>query len=729
MILNKYFKYILLLFFLFIVGTANSQLFLSGEDPASIKWQQINTEKFQIIFPDGFEKQAQYFANALEQSYEYGAETLKVKPRKISVLLHTQSVISNGTTGWAPARIDVYNTPPQDHYPVNWFAQLAVHEFRHVVQIERINTGLTKVLGALFGQQAAVGMTGAYLPWWFIEGDAVVTETALSKFGRGRLPSFKMPLKAQLLECGKYSYEKATHGSFKDYTPSFYHLGYQIVAYGRSKYGADFWDEVVGYTGRNPLGITSFSSGIKKQTGLSKRKFYVEAMNFLEDKWTQVDAQIETTDFRIITSKPKYFSSYVNPVSLSDRSMIAFKTSMDDVTKIVKIHPNGNEEILLTPGPTYRESLSASENLICWSEIESDLRWSQRSFSVIKIYNADTKVLANLTTKCRYHSPSLNPEGTKVVAIKVSDRNEYSMVILDVLSAQETYTYQSKDNAFLMHPSWSEDGKKIVMTIFNGQGKNLRILNLETNSANNILEYSYAEISRPQIFNNRVYFIADYSGIDNLYAYDFKTQNVTQVTSVRFGVGNYTYNYNQQQLLFSNYTAEGFAIAEQKINTKNEKALSQIEKNNFTFVDELVKHEKGIVEVNQEDLKNYEVKKYPKSTGLFNVHSWSPFSMDLVDYEIKPGIMFMSQNLLSTAITTLGYEYDLSEEVGKYYANFEYRGWYPVIDFNIEYGKERAFYRYTDTLDQHHQIPFTFHELETSIGISQLLNFSKKPIY
>ena len=125
----------------------------------------------------------------------------------------------------------------------------------------------------------------------------------------------------------------------------------------------------------------------------------------------------------------------------------------------------------------------------------------------------------------------------------------------------------------------------------------------------------------------------------------------------------------------------------------------------------------GIVEVKESELKDYPVTKYSKASKLFNFHSWAPYSLDLDDYEFKPGIMLMSQNPLSTAITTLGYEWDMDERVGKYFANFEYRGWYPVIDLNLEYAKERALYR-NDTI-------FSYHQLETSFGISQPLNFSK----
>lgn len=706
---------------------AYSQLFLSGEDPQNLKWQQINTQNFQIIFPKGFEYQAQYFSNVLEQAYEYGTKSLKTSPRKISVLIHNQSVISNGITAWAPRRIDVYTLPPQDNYAEFWLNQLAVHEFRHVVQIEKMNTGLTKILGLLLGQQAAVGVTGIYIPLWFIEGDAVVTETLLNQTGRGNLSSFEMPLKAQLLEKEIYTYDKAVHGSYKDFIPNQYELGYQIVAYGRYKYGINLWNQSLKNTARNPFFLNSFSSSIKKTTGLSKRELYKNTMNFLKNKWSQIHELIPSNHIEIITPKPKHYSNYINPIWKSDSVWITFKTSIDDVNQIVQVDKNGNEKILVTPGSSYLESLSVGGNLICWSEVEPDIRWSNRNFSVIKLFNIQTNVLVNLTHKSRYFSPQINKTGTKIATIEISPENKYSLVILDVQTGKKTNQFEFKDEAFLMHPTWSSDDSEIVMTVFTESKKNIRILNLKTGISKNILDISYAEISHPKFFKNRILFIADHSSIDNLYAYNLNTREISQITSVKFGIGNFDLNSTKNQIIFSNYSSDGFGLAIQSLDLNKEIPLSDIQLNRFSFINDLVLQEKGKVKVDKVNMKHYEIKKYPKTSKFFNFHSWSPFSIDLNTFSTQPGFMIMSQNQLSTAITILGYEYDMDEKLGKYYAHFEYRGWYPIINLNFEYRKERGLYLGNENHPE--ELNYTFREIESSIGISQPLNFSKNKFF
>jgi hypothetical protein len=139
-------------------------------------------------------------ANILEKVYGYGSYSLNHKPKKISVIFHTHTVESNGLLAWAPRRVEMYATPGQSMYAQDWLEQLAIHEFRHVVQVDKVSQNLPLIIPLLTAQQGAALVTGVYLPFWFIEGDAVVTETALSKTGRGRFPSFLMEIRHRSLK-------------------------------------------------------------------------------------------------------------------------------------------------------------------------------------------------------------------------------------------------------------------------------------------------------------------------------------------------------------------------------------------------------------------------------------------------------------------------------------------------------------------------------------------------
>src|SRR5680860_1761902 len=132
-------RLLFIVLFIGIVKIVNGQYFQTGQDPASIKWRQINTPNFQLIYPDYYELQAQKLGYILEKVYKYGSYSLNHSPEKISVILHTQTVKSNGLVAWAPKRAEFYTTPHQDIYPQDWLEQLALHEFRHVVQVDKLN--------------------------------------------------------------------------------------------------------------------------------------------------------------------------------------------------------------------------------------------------------------------------------------------------------------------------------------------------------------------------------------------------------------------------------------------------------------------------------------------------------------------------------------------------------------------------------------------------------------
>nr|WP_227461779.1 hypothetical protein [Odoribacter sp. OF09-27XD] len=214
-------------FFLLLLFSAKAQFVDLGQDPAGLRWKQIKTEDFQIIYPDYFEENAQKIANIYAALYRH-SNSLAHKPVKISMVIHASGGIANGNVAWAPRKTDLYTMPPQEPSDT-WLEHLCVHEFRHVVQIDKVNQGLTKLLYYIFGEEITIAVTGLYLPLWFLEGDAVTFETAVGHIGRGRSPEFLNEMKAQIVEKGIYTYYKATLGSDKDFVPNRYNMGYFMV--------------------------------------------------------------------------------------------------------------------------------------------------------------------------------------------------------------------------------------------------------------------------------------------------------------------------------------------------------------------------------------------------------------------------------------------------------------------------------------------------------------------
>lgn len=72
----------LFLFFLLSVLYSQAQFINFGQDRSSLRWKQIKTNDFQIIYPDFFEENAQKAANIYTRLYRH-ANTLQLRPKKI----------------------------------------------------------------------------------------------------------------------------------------------------------------------------------------------------------------------------------------------------------------------------------------------------------------------------------------------------------------------------------------------------------------------------------------------------------------------------------------------------------------------------------------------------------------------------------------------------------------------------------------------------------------------
>src|SRR5471030_1080653 len=216
---------------LFIATISKAQEF--GGNPPSIKWQQVNTPAAKVIFPEGLDSAALRVANIVQQMNKAIQPTIGYKQKQISILLQNQTTVFKQYVALAPFRSKFYLTPKQNSLDIGslpWPEQLAIHEFRHVQQYNNFNIGFSHVLKVFFGEGGQALGNDMTIPNWFFEGDAVFNETHVSEQGRGRLPYFFNGYRA-LWAAGKdYGYMKLRNGSYRDYTPDWYPLGYMEVA-------------------------------------------------------------------------------------------------------------------------------------------------------------------------------------------------------------------------------------------------------------------------------------------------------------------------------------------------------------------------------------------------------------------------------------------------------------------------------------------------------------------
>jgi len=730
---------------------SSAQYYNLGQDPASIRWRQIKTGNFRVIYPSSYEKQAQDLTSLLEYVREHGTTTLAHKPRRVPVIIHNRDIIPNAFSVWAPRRIELYTCPPQNSYAQYWNEQLAIHEYRHIVQMDMLNKGFTRGLSWLFGEQATAIVSGLFVPMWFMEGDAVCTETAISHSGRGRIPSFEMEIRSQMLQKGMFSYDKAVFGSYRDFIPDQYVLGYQIVANTRRRFGAQSWISGMDMVARQPFRIPPLDAGLKKATGMNKVRLYRLAMNDLDSLWREQNAKTETTPFRVITrTKSDTYRKYKYPHYLNDSLILAERTGLDDISRFVISDLKGNETVLCTPGifssdvysvtvgmqsfgsgmnkpGSYTvDNLSISKGLLAWTERESDIRWQNRNYSVIKLYDFKKKEIRRLTEKSRYFAPAVSPDGRSILAVEVSENNVSSLVIIDAESGRQQKTLLSSTSDFYMSPCWSENGDTFVYVRLNQQGKSLMMMNAASGATSLLYGPTFGEISFPVTAGDYVLFNAPFSGIENIYAIHLPELSVYQVTSAEFGACNPDVDLHTRKMVYSDYSACGYRLVEADFNPGSWKPLQEVKDNSVGLYKALLTEENGIVDSTTYTHQTFTSTPYSKVAHLFNFHSWAPVYFNYDDSEMGAGVAVMSQNALSTATTIAGYDWDYAQQTGMTKLSFRYEGWFPVLELDAASGR-RGFGIDNDPESETDR--YTWDETSVSGGVKVPLTFNRGKHY
>ncbi len=686
----------LLTFFCLLLAPymSNGQYFVVGQDPAEVKWKQIQTSHFQIIYPSDYDKAAQHVAHIFEKAYQITGTTLLHLPKKISVILHSKTQKSNGFVAWSPSRVELYPTPGQDSYSQEWIQQLAIHELRHHVQIDKIESELPALFRILFGEQAASIVVGAYLPFWFLEGDAVVTETALSNSGRGRLSSFSMELKAQADEKGIYSFDKAYLGSFKDYLPDYYQLGYQMVSKIRSENSGDVWGKVLGYIARNPLRLNSLRKGLTKFTGKTQDEHYTDMMkNLMQSKSFEFNSYVDSGTIEIPLLKiSKDYASYRYPNFVSDTTFLALKSTLEKIPQFVLINNHQQEKARFTPGSIQTESVGYTGGRLVWIESKTDHRWMHKERSLMRILDVRSGNLQENLFEEKLFAPAISPDGELIATVKYDDLNQCSIVVMNSRNFQMTDEFKMPESQALFTPSWSTDQNLIFFIGLSGKGKSIYKLNLTSRDITLLTEPTFGVIKKPIQNGNHLFYTSDFCGKEEVFAINLQTSMNYRILTAKYGITDLQCSPDGRTLLFADYSSNGFKIGKKEVSTLHWEAIEKLKKYKDSLADILTAQESRRIDFAIKDSLNYESKKYPKTRNLFNVHSWSPVYIDPDQSVINNGFSVISQNKLTTAITQLGYDYSSYNRAGKWIGKFEYAGWYPIFRIYGDFGKENSKY-------------------------------------
>lgn len=688
-----------LLVFLLFSAYAKSQFVDYGADPSRLKWKSVRTSHYQVIYPASNDSMAYRYALFLERSYPHIGKTIgHTKYNSYPVVLHPTNMQSNGMVAWAPRRMELITTPQAKLAAQSWDKHLVLHESRHVQQMYKFSQGFFKPFNYILGEQT-IGFASFVVPKWFFEGDAVATETALSSSGRGRQPEFNMGYRARMLSGNFYSYDKWALGSYKDHTGDYYALGYNLTAYARHVYGEDIWDNVTSRYTRRFFRIPSFSRALKDYTGLNTKSLFHETFQFLNEEWKRQDDLYKQSGFGrsvdYITPETKRYVAYNYPQILDDLSIIAVKTSLDDINSLVIIR-NGEEKRLCYLG-SLNSRIVLNHNRVFWTEYVSGIRWAHENYSELKCYDLATGKIATLTSRQRYLTPAVNLSGTTVALSQPAVSGVNRIVLMSLKTLKEIEHIEVPANGFVKEIAFIDDNK-LAAIVIDDKGLGVFQLDVVSGEWSELIKPTSANITSLTSSGNRLFFESGLDGTNNVYRYDLSTSETYRLTTARFGAFAPVLSKDGKRLFFSDFYANGYRLASVPVDSLQKQPADFGDVYNPPLAEVLAKQEQFNLDMDTLEYIEFNPKPYRKGAHLFNVHSWAPFYYDAIDIVnsqaddlstiVKPGCMLISQNRLNTMISQLGWYYDDGYHHGK--ASFAYKGWFPVIDVSLDYGG-RAF--------------------------------------
>ncbi len=708
------FRQLLLLFSILYGSIANAQYFSTGEDPSEMQWNQIKTRNFRVVFECGNESLALNYAKELEAASCKLGHSLQASPKSIDVILHSRSVTANALVSWAPSRMEFYTRPPQDSYAQPWPQQLALHEYRHVVQTSRLYESSTRFLGYMFGEQAPAAVLGLYVPLWFLEGDAVYAETVFSESGRGRDPFFSVPLRAQLLEYGAFGYDKAYFGSYRDFVPDHYVLGYHIVSQARNEFGIMVWDSALSYVARNPFHPLAFSRGLKKATGFGKINIYKRAMRSLTHGWKS------NPDFRDTTAmqdKAKKHISYIRANQLNDSAVFAIRQEFGYPDQFVLLNTKGREKKVFTPGRYLPESVQVTGDVCVYTVISPDVRWANRNYTETHVYNLTSGQDSVLARKTRWFSPALSPDRNLLAVIENDTRANSCLLISEIKTGNIVFRLIDSTGGSFITPRWYPDGRNLAVVLITEQGKSLLKIDYQLKTTQILIPSSFSEIYDPLPLGDTVLYVGGCPDKPEIFAFLANQNKHLQLTKTLYGAAYPSVKPHSDFIVYSVYTANGYRVVTKPIDSllwqTPETCMSEPE----VMLSGFAKQEgvDQLSEVNQP--AEFVVEPYSKAGHLFNFHSYGPVSVNADESTINPGFTFVSQNLTGTSLATLGYEYDPGIKEDRFYLNYTYRGFYPVFTLESDYRNRK-------TIQYHENIPYDFKWHETGVKLACNIPFN-----
>lgn len=701
--------------FVFISTGLAAQQF--GGNPPSLKWRQINTDTARIIFPAGLDSQAQQVAAIVHRLSQTTLPTIGHLQRKINIVLQNQTTIANGYVSLAPFRSEFQLTPEQNSFDLGslpWQKLLAIHEYRHVQQYNNFRVGLSATLYYLFGEEGQALGNSLAVPNWFWEGDAVYQETLVSDQGRGRQPFFFNSYRSLWAGDKQYSWMKLRNGSFRDYVPDWYPMGYMLVSYGRQTYGDDFWRKV-GHdaAGFHPL-FYPLQGAIRRYTGLSFARFRQAALDHF-----RLPLPVDSTASadRFARGHRHFDADQEFPQFIGMDSLMYMRSTYKRIPAFTILNlRDGKEDKIRTRAISLDNYFSYNAGLVVYAAFETDPRWGWRDYSVIRLLDPATGIDRKLTNHTRYFSPDISPDGSQIVTVLEATDGSCELRLLDARTGRLVKRIPNPDSLFYTFPKYFGRGSAAIVTaVRNLKGEmSMALVDIGSGAVRYLLPFSFQTLGYPSVNKDSIWFTASRNGQDRIYV--LAGDRIFRVGLPRGEplTGQYEFTEGANgAYAWNTFTAVGFHLdtaAAGRLRLEPVATADWVRPLPVQGINSLYRGPAHLLD--SIAAGHYAEKKYPIASHLINFHSWRPYIND-PDYTLS----LSSENILNTLESELFVTYNRDEQYKQVGADAIFGALYPWLDagWNYTFGRN-AFYSTKEVF---------WNESDFNAGFSVPLNWTR----
>lgn len=648
---------------IFATATAlNAQVFSYGADPVSIRWKSLESEHFRIVYPEAADSLAREYAKSLEsftavQKFSCGFYPNELYRRKMPVILHAYTAESNGMVTWAPRRMELFTTAESlNPESTPWITQLAVHEGRHVAQMQfpRANK-VFKPLEWFIGELSTGAASGIYPGPALLEGDAVVAETALTETGRGRTADFLEYYHVALADSLYRNYWQWRYGSQKRYTPDHYRAGYMLIGGMRTAFEDTlFTRRYYEYANSRFLPFNVLEKNVILGTKHKKNLYsgFMAIQDAFRQEWAEADsARAPFFDGRTLVKHGRLFDSY-NSLVFTEEGLYALHAGLDRPRELVRIDSTGRVEHLgAFASSTSRLTWDKFNRRLLWTEIKPYALFPMGSWSVLRYLEEDGGP-QTFEIQERIFNPAPSTENPVIAVVEYYEDGRNSVRLLSAKTGTPFEEYFAPAGLQPVEPVWI--GDDLYASGIGEDGFSIyRVPGWKP-----LFVPAHSKINRLFARDSLIWFTSDRSGVNELHSLDPASGEMLQRTNLRFGGSEFAFSPSGA-LYYSALTPNGREV--RVLDTLLSRPVAFGAYPSASAEKLSAQEPSGAVPY---DGPISEGKPYSKALQPVRFHSWMPIyyeynpverlSLEETLSDAQPGAALMFQNELGTAYGSIG---------------------------------------------------------------------------